>query len=108
MKRFLTMFATLVGAASIALAAGNAQAGKAVFEKSCKTCHGTDGQGNAAIAKMMRVTMRGLASQEVQAKSDAELKKDIVEGTGKMKPIKGLSDSQISDVIAFVRSFGKK
>lgn len=108
MKRLLMTFATLVGAAALAHAAGNAQAGKAVFEKTCKTCHGPDGHGNPAIAKMMKVTMRGLDSQEVQSKGDAELKKDIVEGTGKMKPIKGLSDGQIADVVAYVRSLGKK
>lgn len=108
MKRLLMTFATLAGVAGLVHAAGNPQAGKAVFEKTCKTCHGADAHGNAAIAKMMKVTMRGLDSQDVQAKSDAELKKDIVEGTGKMKPIKGLSDSQIADVIAYVRSLGKK
>lgn len=108
MKRLLMTFATLAATAGSAFAAGNAQAGKAVFEKSCKTCHGPDGHGNPTIAKMMKVTFRGLDSQEVQSKSDAELKKDIVEGTGKMKPIKGLSDAQIADVIAYVRSLSKK
>jgi mono/diheme cytochrome c family protein len=108
LKRLLMTFATLAATAGFAFAAGNAQAGKAVFEKSCKTCHGPDGHGNPTIAKMMKVTFRGLDSQEVQSKSDAELKKDIVEGTGKMKPIKGLSDAQIADVIAYVRSLSKK
>ena len=89
-------------------AGGNTEAGKAVFEKHCRTCHGVDGHANPAMAKMMKVTMRGLNSKEVQGKSDAELKKDIVEGTGKMKPIKGLSDVQIADGIAYIRSFAKQ
>ena len=108
MKRFLIKCAAFAGAASLAVAAGNPQAGKAVFEKSCRSCHGADGHGNPAIAKMMKVNMRGLDSAEVQSKSDAELKKDIAEGTGKMKPIKILSESQIADVIAYVRSLRKK
>ena len=108
MKRLLITLVTLVGVASLAVGSGNPQAGKAVFDKSCKTCHGADGQGNPAIAKMMKVTMRGLDSREVQSKSDAVLKKDIVEGTGKMKPVKGLSDNQLADVVAYIRSIAKK
>ncbi len=108
MKRLPMMFLTFAGLAGLALASGSAQAGKAVFEKSCKTCHGADGRGNPAIAKMMKVTMRGLDSKEVQSKGDAELRKDIVEGTGRMKPVKGLSDNKLADVVAFVRSLAKK
>jgi mono/diheme cytochrome c family protein len=54
------------------------------------------------------VTLRGLDSKEVQGKSDGALKKDIVEGTGKMKPVKGLSDNQLAEVLAYVRSLAKK
>lgn len=108
MKRLLTMFVALVSLAGLALGSGNTQAGKAVFDKSCKTCHGADGQGNPVIAKMMKVTLRGLDSKEVQGKSDGALKKDIVEGTGKMKPVKGLSDNQLAEVLAYVRSLAKK
>jgi lipid-binding SYLF domain-containing protein len=88
-------------------AAGNVESGKVVFEKNCRSCHGVDGNGNPAIAKAMKVTMRGLDSKEVRAKSDEELKKDIAEGTGKMKPTKGLADAQIAALIAYVRSLGK-
>ena len=108
MKRLLITLVTFVSVAGLAAGSGNAQAGKAVFDKSCKACHGADGQGNQAIAKMMKVTMRGLDSKEVQSKSDGALKKDIVEGTGKMKPVKGLSDNQLADVVAYIRSLAKK
>lgn len=87
---------------------GNTAAGKTVYEKNCKSCHGADGHGNPAMAKVMKVTMRGLNSEEVQAKSGQELEKDIVEGIGKMKPTKGLSEAQIVDVIAYVRSLAKQ
>ena len=108
MKRLLIRFVAFAGVASLAAAAGNPQAGKAVFDKSCRSCHGADGHGNPAIAKMMKVNMRGLDSAEVQSKSDADLKHEITEGTGKMKPIKILSESQTADVIAYVRSLRKK
>jgi mono/diheme cytochrome c family protein len=82
----------------------DAAAGKASYEKACKSCHGGDGKGNPAIAKMMKVELKALGSKEVQAKSDADLKKVITEGAGKMKPVKTITDAQAADVVAFVRT----
>ena len=84
--------------------AGSPTAGKEVYDKSCKMCHGAEGQGNPAIAKMMKVELRHLGSKEVQAKTDEELKKIITQGSGKMKPITSLSPKQVEDVVAYVRS----
>ena len=53
---------------------------------------------------MFNVTMPVLASKEVQAKSDADLKKVITDGHGKMKPVGGLEDKQVADVVAFIRT----
>jgi cytochrome c1 len=50
--------------------------------------------------------MKHLGSKEVQAKKDADLKKDIVEGNGKMKPVK-LTDEEAANVIAFLRTLKK-
>ena len=96
----------VIASAGLAMAAGDNQAGKANFEKSCRTCHGADGQGNPGIAKVLNVTMRPLASAEVQARSDAEVKKIILEGNGKMKPVK-LTDGQVADIIAYLRDLPK-
>lgn len=89
------------------LAGGDAAAGKALYDKKCATCHGPDGAGKEAMAKMLKVEFRHLGSKEVQAKKDEELRKDIVEGTGKMKPVKGLSDAELDCIIAYVRSLKK-
>ena len=89
------------------LAAGDVRAGKAVYDSKCKICHAAGGEGNAALAKTLKVEFKPLGSKEIQAKSDGEFKKQITEGGGKMKPIKGLTDQQITDVIAFVRSLAK-
>ncbi|MBI3471910.1 MAG: cytochrome c [Candidatus Solibacter usitatus] len=78
--------------------------GKAVYDKSCKSCHGADGAGNPAIAKMMKITFKHLGSKEVQVKKDAELKGDITKGTGKMKPVASLSPAQVDDVVAYLRT----
>jgi mono/diheme cytochrome c family protein len=88
--------------------AGDATAGKDVFLKKCKTCHGEDGQGNQGMAKLLNTTITPMDSDEVQGKPDAEIKKIITDGKGKMKPVKGLTDADIDNVIAYVRAFKKK
>ena len=82
----------------------DARAGQAVYTKSCVSCHAADGAPKEAIAKMLQVEMRHLGSKEVQAKTDVELRKDSVEGIGKMKAVKGLDDKQVADLIAFLRT----
>jgi mono/diheme cytochrome c family protein len=99
----------LAAAASFsARPAGDATAGKDVFLKKCKTCHGEDGQGNQGMAKLLNTTITPMDSDEVQGKLDAEIKKIVTDGKGKMKPVKGLTDADIDNVIAYVRAFKKK
>ncbi len=88
--------------------AGDAAAGKDVFGKKCKTCHGDSGQGNEGMAKLLKTTITPLDSDEVQSKSDADIKMIIVEGKSKMKPVKDISDNDINNVIAYVRTLKKK
>ena len=89
-----------------AISGGDAAKGKALFGSKCAMCHGADGEGKAAMAKALKVEFKPLASKEVQAKKDAELKKDILEGNGKMKPVK-LTDEEAASVIAFLRTLKK-
>ena len=81
--------------------------GKEVYTNHCAMCHGPSGEGKEAIGKMFKVTMAHLGSKEVQAKSDDVLRKDILDGNGKMKPVK-LSAQDANDVIAYLRTLGKK
>jgi mono/diheme cytochrome c family protein len=90
--------------AACGLAFAGAPEGKTVFEAKCQACHGPNGEGKESIAKMFKVEMHPFSSKEVQSKTDADFKKIITTGNGKMKPITGLSDKQIEDVIAFVRT----
>lgn len=101
--RTILIISALAAAASIVQAA---DAGKAAYDKSCKSCHGPDGTANPAIAKMMKVDMRNLQSAEVQAESDDEMKKIIVDGKGKMRPMPSLAGSA-SEIVAYVRSLKK-
>jgi mono/diheme cytochrome c family protein len=89
------------------MAAADATEGKNVFDKKCKVCHGATGDGNPGMAKALNVTFKPLSGPEVQAKSDADIKKTITQGFGKMKPVAGLSDADVDNVIAYVRSLKK-
>lgn len=93
---------------TMVVADGDAKAGKLVFDKKCASCHGANGEGKPALAKALKVDIRDLGSKEVQDKTDEQLKKDSVEGTGKMKAVTGLKDNEVADLIAFVRSLKKK
>lgn len=93
---------TFLLAASLAYA--GAPEGKALFASKCLVCHGARGEGKASIAKLFSVTMHPLGSKEIQTKPDADLKKTTTEGRGKMKPVGGMDDKQVADIIAFVRT----
>ena len=102
---WLVCFAMVFG--GLAIAAGDAAAGKAVYDKACKSCHGADGTPNAAIAKSMKVEMAHLGDAAVQSKSDDALKAAITNGQGKMKPVKSVTGKAADDVVAYMRSLKK-
>ena len=95
---------TLACMVSAGLLYAGASEGKELFTAKCQACHGPNGEGRAAIGKMFNVTMPALASKEVQAKSDADLKKVILSGQGKMKPVSGVTEKQADDIVAFLRT----
>ena len=85
-------------------AASTADPGKTVYTNRCKMCHGTDGTGNPAMARMLKVEFRALDSDYVQKQTDSELKNTIIKGKGKMAAVRGLSEQQLTDVISYLRS----
>jgi mono/diheme cytochrome c family protein len=112
-KHFNQMVAVAIVAVAGALAvqsarAADSAAGKTVFSHKCQICHGADGNGNPGMAAALHVTFVPLSSEEIQKMSDADIKKVITEGKGKMRPVSGLSDADVDNVIAFVRTLKKK
>jgi mono/diheme cytochrome c family protein len=106
MKRslmFLICGAVVYGGAMLApAAAASPTDGAAVYAAKCKNCHGADGSGNPAIAKMMSVTMKPLGAQ-----ADADIKTAVTAGTGKMKPIAGVAGGDLDNVVAYVHTLKK-
>ena len=86
---------------STGASAADAAAGKAVYTAKCRSCHGAEGEGNPAIAKMMKVELKPLGS------STADVKKVITEGQGKMKPMAGMTGADVDNVVAYVHSLKK-
>jgi mono/diheme cytochrome c family protein len=84
--------------------AADAAAGKTVYGTKCKTCHGADGEGNAALAKALKAEIKPLS--ESAGMSEADLKKVITEGKGKMKA-QAVSGADLDNVVAFVKSMKK-
>ena len=101
------VIAALVFAAPV-FGAGDAAAGKELYSKKCASCHGAAGEGKDSVAKMMKVELRHLGAKEVQAKSDSDLKKNILEGMGKMKGVAGLDAKAADEIVAYLRTLTKK
>ena len=89
------------------LVATDAAAGKELYGKKCASCHGAAGEGKDSVAKTFKVEMRHLGAKEVQSKSDAELKKLALEGTGKMKGVKDLNAKGANDIVTYIRTLKK-
>jgi mono/diheme cytochrome c family protein len=100
-----TLLLTLLSSAVLSISAfgADAGAGKAAYEASCKKCHGADGSANPAIAKMLKVEMKHLGSKEVQSKSDDVLKKETIEGVGKMKGLPAV-EKDVANIVAYLRT----
>jgi len=98
---------TLAGLSAAAVSAADAKAGQAAYEKACKSCHGPDGTSNPALGKMLKVDIHDLKSADVQSMTDADLKKIITDGKGKMKPVSSVSGTAVDDVVAYVRALKK-
>src|SRR6185295_14638827 len=90
------------------LFAADVAAGKDLYGKKCASCHGVSGEGKDTIAKTFKVELHHLGSKEVQAKSDADLKKVMLEGAGKMKAVKDIDAKGAEDIVAFMRTLKKE
>ena len=105
-KILLTTLA--LAATTAALSAADAQAN---WDKTCKACHGADGKGDTPMGK--KLALKDFTDAKYQASfTDAEATKAIKEGIKdgdktKMKAAEGLSDAEIKDLVAKVRSFKK-
>jgi cytochrome c oxidase cbb3-type subunit III len=91
---------------------GNAAAGRDVHVANCLKCHGAGGKGDGPAGKLLKTKPADWTDRtKMSQMSDADLFNVIKNGGGavgksKLMPAWGgkLSDQQINDVIAFIRS----
>lgn len=106
MRTILTILTLTALSTGVGFAA-DAKAGQVAFNTSCKSCHGVDGTPNPAMAKALKVEMKDLKSPEVQSRSDADLKKVITDGQGKMHAITSVTPAAADNVVAYIRTLKK-
>ena len=100
-------FAVLITAAAFTGISALAQSGADTYKSKCQMCHAADGSGNTSAGKSMKTP--SLSSPDIVSKSDADLIAATKNGVGKMPAYSGkLSDAQIKDVVAFIRTLQKK
>jgi cytochrome c553 len=109
MKKILFLTAVLIAVPAAVASAGDA---KALYEKDCAKCHGSDGKGDTKMGKKLGAKDYTDAKVQAELKDDAGFKaiKDGLkdkEGKVLMKPAEGTSDDDIKALIAYMRTFKK-
>lgn len=85
----------------------SAQTGADVYKSKCQMCHAADGSGSTPAGKAMKAIP--FSDPALVKASDADLIAATENGKGKMPAYKGkLTDSQIKDVVAYIRTLQKK
>ncbi|WP_051979540.1 c-type cytochrome [Edaphobacter aggregans] len=107
----MQMRITIYGTLGILLLSGGvtslAQSGADTYKAKCAMCHAADGSGNTPAGKAMKANP--FNSPDVVKMSDAELIAVVTDGKAKMPGYKGkLTDAQIKDVVAYIRTLQKK
>ena len=100
------VFALVLLLVGLVTATAKADTAEATYKAKCQMCHGPDGKGETPTGKAMKV--KDFSSEDVQKMSDADLTATITNGKGKMPAYKTLTPEQVKDLIAYVRSLGKK
>ena len=124
-RNFGAHLATLLALAALAVllvpamaSAGDAAAGKPVFQANCSSCHGMTGKGDGPVGAALTPPPRDLTTGDFKFDTDgdgkpgtdADLKSVITKGalayggSPLMAPWPTLTAAQVDDVIAFIRS----
>lgn len=99
--------------------AGDAAAGKSLFEANCASCHGTSGKGDGPVGAALNPPPRDFtvgdfkfdANGDGKPGEDADLTLVIQKGamafggSALMAPWPTLTDAQVGDVIVYIRTF---
>ncbi len=112
MKKLVVSCLALLAAGALSVHAADA---KATFQQECAKCHGKDGKGHTPMGRILH--LKDFTNPKVQKEmKDEDMIKTIKDGatdkaTGRerMKAFGStFTDQQIKELVAYVRSLGKK
>ncbi len=91
------------GVMAVCSSSAAAQDAAATYKSKCAMCHGADGKGG-------KMGTKDFASPDIQGMTDAQLADIITKGKAPKMPAYGdkLKDSDIKDLVAYIRTLGKK
>lgn len=119
---FTTMLIIAAFTLPSAAFAGDVAAGKAKFLELCVSCHGESGKGDGPTGKALAAAGQPAprdftagdfkldTDKDGKAGTDADIKNVITKGaiayggSPMMAPVQGLSDTDLDNIIAFIRS----
>ncbi len=109
MKKLVLLTVAFLAIPALTVRAADA---KALYEKDCAKCHGADGKGETKMGKKLGAKDYTDPKVQSEMKDDAAIKaiKDGLkdkEGKVVMKPAEGMSDAEIKDLVAYMRTFKK-
>lgn len=97
---------------AVPMSAESVAAGKTVYEKNCRFCHGADAKGNGAMAPKDSHPSDLTDAKWDRGSTDGEIYLVLRDGAGpefKMKGYRGrISDADMWNVINYMRSLGPK
>ena len=103
LRPFVRLCVISVLASSVMCAAQGAD----TYKSKCQMCHAADGSGSTPAGKSTKAV--SFSAPEIVSKSDADLVAITKNGKGKMPAYAGkLTDAQITDVVAHIRTLQKK
>lgn len=110
-RKELGIVAMLVlGLVPISLAAPpkvSPETGKKIYLESCQNCHGPTGKGDSEMAAYLSPFPANLTAKATQSKTDAQLRKIILEGrpgTAMTGYAASFDEAQVADLLAYIRS----
>jgi cytochrome c553 len=109
MKKTISLVVALLAIPALSVCAADA---KANYEKGCTKCHGADGKGETKMGKKMGAKDYTDAKVQDELKDEAAIKaikEGLKDKDGKklMGPAEDLSDTEIKDLVAYMRKFKK-
>ncbi len=108
MKRLILL---IVAVAVLPALAARAAEAKALYEKDCAKCHGSDGKGDTKMGK--KLGAKDYTDAKVQAELNPDkafkvLKEGLKQGDKElMKPFDSLSDDDLKALVKYMQAFKK-